>query len=107
MRDPISSDIRTGIRKISYNGKLSYCEIRLITGKTHQIRAHLAYTGHPILGDMKYGDRRINSEYRDKYGISSQLLVCNRIVIPDDFALDGIAGRTFEIEVPDIFDKVM
>ena len=105
--DGEGADIRTVVRKISGNGKLSYCEIRLITGKTHQIRAHLAHCGHPILGDPKYGDKIINDEYRKRYGIKSQMLVCCRLVIPDDFPLGGIAGKTFETQVPDAFIKVM
>ena len=41
--------------------------VELVTGKTHQIRAHFAHIGHPILGDEKYGDFKINSEMKLKY----------------------------------------
>ena len=44
----------------------SLLEIQLITGRTHQIRAHLASIGHPIIGDIKYGHRKTN-EFLDKY----------------------------------------
>ena len=101
------SDIRTIIRRISGNGRLTYCEIKLISGKTHQIRAHLAHIGHPILGDPKYGDRTVNEEYRKKYGIRSQMLVCCRLTVPDDFPLISLAGKTFETKIPSVFDKVM
>ena len=47
----------------SANG-LSLCEIHLHTGRTHQIRAHMAHIGHPLLGDEKYGDRKLNARYR-------------------------------------------
>lgn len=45
----------------------SFLEIELITGKTHQIRAHLAHIGHPILGDGKYGINSINKKFKCKY----------------------------------------
>ena len=45
----------------------SLIDITLHTGKTHQIRAHLAHIGHPIIGDGKYGDNRINKQFQKKY----------------------------------------
>ena len=101
------SSITTIVTPVRNNGRLTLSRIELITGKTHQIRAHMAYIGHPILGDVKYGDRKINSEYRKGYGITSQLLVCDKLVIPDDFKLEGIVGRTFEIALPEEFERVM
>ena len=47
-------------------GNLSLLEIELITGRTHQIRAHLAHIGHPLLGDGKYGTNELNKEYNIK-----------------------------------------
>ena len=105
--DGEGSLISTVVHPIRNNGKLTLAEIELITGKTHQIRAHLAHIGHPILGDMKYGEKGINSLYRQKYGIRSQLLVCDRLIVPADFELDDIAGRVFEISLPEEFNRVM
>lgn len=52
----------------------SLVEVRLITGRTHQIRAHLAMAGYPIIGDAKYGDRRVNVEAAKKYNLTTQFL---------------------------------
>ncbi len=68
--------IETHYRTIKTMGELSLLEVKLITGKTHQIRAHLAHIKLPILGDGKYGINKINSRYR----VKTQLLCCTRIM---------------------------
>ena len=62
-------EILTKYSVISENktNNTSILNIELITGKTHQIRAHLAHIGHPILGDGKYGINKINKEFKYKY----------------------------------------
>ncbi len=101
------SNVKTIVRPISSNKSLTLTDIELITGKTHQIRAHMASVGHPVLGDPKYGDRSINRSYKEKYGIDSQMLVCYKLVFPDFFPLENVSGRTFEIELPSEFNKVI
>lgn len=49
-------------------------KVRIETGRTHQIRLHLASIGHPVVGDSTYGDSKINAEYRKKYGLTRQFL---------------------------------
>ena len=60
------TEIITSYRTLSSNEKTSTLLVELITGKTHQIRAHLAHIGHPIIGDGKYGDDRINAQFNAK-----------------------------------------
>ena len=45
----------------------SLIEVELVTGKTHQIRAHLAHIGHFVIGDQKYGDSKVNQKFKKKY----------------------------------------
>ena len=70
-------------RIVEIRGSLSKAEIRLMTGRTHQIRVQMAALGCPVLGDDKYGDREANRRYRQK----RQLLLAKRLTV---------AGKTFE-----------
>ena len=53
-------------RKLKDNGEFSLLEVELLTGRTHQIRVHLAHAGHPIVGDDKYGDFALNRELKQR-----------------------------------------
>jgi len=63
---PDAQKITTRYRVLKEENQLSYVEIELITGKTHQIRAHLALIGHPVLGDPLYGNKRVNDHWHQK-----------------------------------------
>lgn len=94
--------IETEYEVIRANSKASLLKIRLITGKSHQIRAHLAADGYPILGDYKYGNRNINQQLKRETGISWQMLHSHEIDF--DRQLDGLVIRD---EIPEEFTKAM
>lgn len=100
-----SSYIETAYSPVATNEKwnLTYLEVELKTGKTHQIRAHLSSIGHPIIGDPKYGDEKVNDNFKKTYGIKNQLLHCYRLEFPDDEEAFGeLSGK--EIIAP-IYSK--
>lgn len=71
-------------------------EVELVTGRTHQIRAHLAHIGHPILGDDKYGDRMLNR----RLNLRRQQLWATRLVIHAEGTLSYLNGRSFSVQYP-------
>lgn len=74
-----SKKITMEVKTVQSNGAYSLLEINLITGRSHQIRAHLSYLGNPVAGDTKYGDKEINSVLLNKYGLNYQFLYAYKL----------------------------
>lgn len=92
-------EILTGYETLTVSGRLALLEVELITGRTHQIRAHLASIGCPILGDSKYGNNAANRELHFKY----QALCAWELRFPTQIAesrFAHLAGRVFHAEKP-------
>lgn len=94
-----SVQIVTRYKVLDSLDNLSLLEVELVTGRTHQIRAHLAYYGHPIIGDGKYGKNTENKQYSAKY----QLLCASRLIF--DFKstarhLNYLNGKSISIDPP-------
>lgn len=88
--------IRTRYRVIREKNGLSLLEVFLLTGRTHQIRAHMASLGHPLLGDGKYGKRQQDK----KLGFDKQALYSYRLTFDfrsDAGILNGLAGKEFRV----------
>jgi len=90
-----AQEIMTAYRVVE-PGACARLEVELITGRTHQIRAHLAHIGHPILGDDKYGDRMLNRQL----GLRRQQLWATRMTFCADGALSYLNGRSFSVKCP-------
>ena len=72
-------------RVLERRGGHSYCEVRIETGRTHQIRVHAQHIGHPVAGDDKYGDAEVNRRLREQVGLRRLFLHAASL----EFALDG------------------
>ena len=75
-------------RVLERRGGHSYCEVRIETGRTHQIRVHAQHLGHPVAGDDKYGDEAVNKRLREQIGLKRLFLHAASL----EFTLDG--GKT-------------
>lgn len=105
---PEALPIETRYHPLGDNGKVTLLEVELITGRTHQIRAHLASTGHPLIGDYKYGRPSLNEEYRRKYSLKSQLLHAYRLEIPRiEGRLSYLSGRQYIAPLPQLFQTIL
>ncbi|MDO5101056.1 MAG: RluA family pseudouridine synthase [Eubacteriales bacterium] len=99
--------IKTGFKPLWTNGHYSLLEIELFTGKTHQIRAHMASIGHPLLGDGKYGGCDKVETRKGSRRLYHQLLCCYRLVFPNlSGVLAGLSEREIQIQAPKIFETL-
>ena len=99
-----ASEIHTAYDPVKHQNGLTLLEVHLITGRTHQIRAHLSSIGHPILGDPKYGDKKLSEKWKVKY----QLLHACRLEL-DGFTGDFAKynGKVISADTPKAFDKII
>ncbi len=104
---PGSAPIATEYEPVKWQEGYTLLKVTLITGRTHQIRAHLSSIGHPIVGDYKYGDSKVNEEAKRLYHIQSQLLHSYQVTFPKlPEPLAYLSGRTFYAPLPKTFSKI-
>lgn len=82
-------------------------EIHLITGKTHQIRAHMQSIGHPVVGDRKYGSEHSNQKFREEYALSNQFLHAIRVEWKEkDGPLGYLYGKEMTAPLPKTLQEI-
>ena len=97
-------EIITGVAVLKQKGPFCLCKINLLTGRTHQIRAHLAFLGAPVLGDIKYGNRKMNERTQTK----TQALCAAELTfktIPTENSLAALSGKHIALPNPQIITQ--
>ena len=104
---PNSKEIAMEVKTLKTNGAYSFLEIDLITGRSHQIRAHLSHLGTPIIGDNKYGDKKLNSFFANKFGLDCQFLYAYKLVFRNtQEKLNYLNNKTITESLPPVFKKI-
>ncbi len=93
--------------KSDNNNKYTLVEVEIKTGKSHQIRAHLASVGYPLIGDGKYGDKKVNDFFRKQYGIRYHMLHSYSYKIGSIIELKDISNKTFTAPYFDEFKQLV
>ncbi|MBQ6622223.1 MAG: RluA family pseudouridine synthase [Mogibacterium sp.] len=103
--------VETIVRPVRKLRGCTLVEVELVTGRTHQIRAHLASAGHPVIGDSKYAAgkaREFNRKLSEQYRLTTQLLHSARLEIREGRgSLAYLSGRSFTAELPENFRMIL
>ena len=90
-----------------YNG-YTLLDLTLVTGRTHQIRVHMSYIRHHVVGDTKYGDFKVNNEFAKLYGFKDQFLHASELHFGKlKKPLEYLSSTSFEAEMPEEFKNIL
>ncbi len=108
---PLSSEhgkeMETKVIPLKFANGYSLLEIEIVTGRTHQIRGHLAKIGFPIIGDSKYGNFQVNREVQAKFGITTQLLHAYKLEFNDcEGTLHYLNEKKITSDLPPEFSSI-
>ncbi|MCP1109261.1 RluA family pseudouridine synthase [Ohessyouella blattaphilus] len=102
------SYIETYYEPLAFREDLTLLKVKLITGKTHQIRAHLQSIGHGLVGDYKYGGSVRNDKYKRQYGLSAQFLHSYEVVFPElPERLSDLSRQSFQAPLPTLYKTIL
>lgn len=104
---PNTKKIAMKTKTIESCGTFSLIEIDLITGRSHQLRAHLSHLNNAIVGDSKYGDKKLNSFFNNKYGLNYQFLYAYKMIFKDcPEKLAYMENKTIAESLPPVLKKI-
>lgn len=102
-----AKEIITEYYPLKSTKEFTLLKVKLVTGKSHQIRAHLASIGHPIIGDTKYGLKSVNEKYKKEAKVASQLLHGFELEFPvTQGKLAYLSGKSFQANPPKEFERM-
>lgn len=91
----------------NYDG-FTLLKVKLLTGRTHQIRVHMQYINHPIVGDQKYGNIEVNKKFKNEFNLNYQLLHSSEIQFYNlDGCLKYLSNKKFKAKLPAFFENIL
>ena len=108
---PIKSGAKSAITKYSILDKFkeyTLLDVQLLTGRTHQIRAHMSYIRHHVVGDIKYGDYKVNNIFKREFGFENQFLHAYKLKFLDlKGPLNYLKNKEFSCDLPTELQEIL
>lgn len=106
-KDPEGLKMHTLIHPVRFNAAYTLLEVKIVTGRTHQIRIHLASIDHPVIGDSKYGNYELNKQIKKQYHLSHQFLHAYRITFTKPLGkLAYLKNKTITCPLPEKLERI-
>ena len=108
---PLKSGAKTAVTKYFVKEKYNdytLLDVQLVTGRTHQIRAHMSYIRHHVVGDIKYGDYKVNNEFKRKYNFENQFLHSYKLIFGEVKGhFSYLSNQQFIAELPPELQEIL
>lgn len=108
---PLKSGAKTAVTKYFVKEKYNdytLLDVQLVTGRTHQIRAHMSYIRHHVVGDIKYGDYKVNNEFKRKFNFENQFLHSYKLIFGEVKGhFSYLSNQQFIAELPPELQEIL